>query len=138
MRHANSIAGLGLLALIGCAATPSSDLPTHLDGRFDSQGVQHIEVVAGSYWFRPSHIRVKANTPVELSVHKQGGLVPHSFVLQAPEAGMAVDIPLSNQPRAARFIPTRAGAYPFYCDKSGVFGNHRGKGMQGVLEVVDR
>lgn len=137
MSHISSVAGLGLLLLVGCATTPAPDLPTYLNGRIDSQGVQHVDVVAGSYWFRPSHIVVKADAPVELTVHKQGGLVPHSFVLHAPEAGMAVNIPLSTEPRAVRFTPARAGSYAFYCDKSGLFGNHRRKGMQGVLEVVD-
>lgn len=138
MRHLNTITGFGLLALIGCATTPSSNLPTNLEARADSHGTQEVDLVAGSYWFRPSHIVVKANVPVKLTVHKQGRFVPHSFVLHAPQAGMAVDVPLKAEPRTVRFTPTRAGVYPFYCDKSGVFGNHRGKGMQGVLEVVEQ
>lgn len=137
MRYLFSVAGLGLLALAGCATPPSPELSTHLDARIDRRGVQPVDIVAGSYWFRPSRIVVQANTPVELTVHKQAGVVPHSFVLNAPHAGMTVDIPLRTEPRAVRFTPTRTGRYPFYCDQSGLFGNHRGKGMEGVLEVVE-
>ncbi len=137
MRSVSSIAALALFVLAGCATAPSPELPTYLAARTSDQGVQHVDIVAGSYWFRPSRIVVKANVPVELTVHKRGHVVPHSFVLPAPQAGVAVNMPLSTQPRTVRFTPTRAGSYPFYCDKSGVFGNHRGKGMQGVLEVVD-
>lgn len=131
------MAALGMLALVGCATTPSPDLPTELTGRADDRGVQHVDVVAGSYWFRPNRIVVKVNAPVALSLRKQTGVVPHSFVLQAPQAGIDVDIALTTEPRTVRFTPTQTGRYPFYCDKSGLFGNHRGKGMHGVLEVVD-
>lgn len=137
MKPVRRIIALALLVIAGCATTPPPELPTQLTARTDDQGVQHADIVAGSYWFRPSHLVVKADVPVELTVRKRGGAVPHSFVLHAPQAGMVVETPLGTQPRTIRFLPTRAGSYVFYCDKRGVLGNHRGKGMQGVLEVVD-
>ncbi len=131
------VCAAALLALAGCATAPAPELPAHFAARTSDEGVQHVDVVAGSYWFRPSHIVVRANVPVELTVHKRAGVVPHSFVLQAPQAGIAAHVPLSTQLHTVRFTPIRAGSYPFYCDKSGVFGNHRLKGMHGVLEVVN-
>jgi hypothetical protein len=37
-----------------------------------------------------------------------------------------------------KFVPTKTGKYPMYCDKSLLwFKTHREKGMEGVIEVVD-
>lgn len=119
----------------GCATAPSPTVPAVAEATTDSQGVQHAEIVAGSYWFRPQRVVVRANQPVELGVRKQGGVVPHSFVLKAPEAGIDVAVPLARERQVVEFTPTRPGTYSYYCDKSGLFGSHREKGMVGVLEV---
>lgn len=100
-------------------------------------GVQHVTIDSGSYFFKPNHVIVKVNVPVELSVKTESGLAPHNFVIQAPEAGIRVDQNLSSEAKSVRFTPTTIGKYPFYCSK-GVpfFKSHREKGMEGVLEVV--
>jgi hypothetical protein len=45
----------------------------------DADGVQRIRIVGGDYFFKPARIVVKANTPVELVVSKEAGMVPHNL-----------------------------------------------------------
>ncbi len=104
----------------------------------DKDGVQRADILAGQYFFKPNHIVVKKNVPVELKVRKEPGIVPHDFVIKAPEAGIDILESLSKDPKSIRFTPTRPGKYPFYCDKKLIFSkSHREKGMEGVLEVVE-
>ena len=103
----------------------------------DKDGVQRVQVVAGSYFFKPGHIVVKANAPVELVARKEPGMAPHNLVIKAPEAGLAVEEDLGNEPRKIAFTPTRPGKYEIYCSKKPPLGqSHRERGMVGVLEVV--
>jgi plastocyanin domain-containing protein len=101
-------------------------------------GVQKVEIVGGSYFFKPDHIIVKANVPVEISVRKEGGIIPHDFVLNAPGAGMDFRVDLSSDPRIIRFTPATPGKYEFRCDKKSPFSSktHADKGMKGILEVT--
>ncbi len=104
----------------------------------DKDGVQRVDIVGGSYFFTPNHIVVKVNVPVELKVRKEPGIVPHNFVIKAPEGGMDIDESLSSEPKIIRFTPTKTGKYPFYCSKKFLFfESHREKGMEGTLEVTD-
>lgn len=100
-------------------------------------GVQVLQVEGGSYFFRPDHIVVRVNVPVELTVRIEAGLSPHNWVIHAPEAGMDVEENLSSQPKTIRFTPTAVGQYPFYCSKKAPLSkSHRERGMEGVIEVV--
>lgn len=104
----------------------------------DADGVQRAEIVGGGYFFKPSHIIVTVNVPVELKVRKEGGIVPHDIVIDAPDAGITVRENLSTEPKVVRFTPTKVGKYPFYCGKKLLFfSSHREKGMEGVLDVVE-
>jgi plastocyanin len=104
----------------------------------DKDGVQRVTVVGGSYYFDPSHIIVKVNVPVELSVRKESGLVPHNIVVRAVQAGIDFDEEMGNDAKIIKFTPTRAGKYPIYCSKKLLFfESHREKGMEGLLEVVE-
>lgn len=104
----------------------------------DSDGVQRVEIVGGGYFFNPNRIIVKVNVPVELKLRKETGVVPHNFVIKAPEAGMDLDISLGAEPKVVKFVPAKPGIYPFYCSKKLLFfESHREKGMKGVLEVVE-
>lgn len=103
----------------------------------DPDGVQRVDVLGGSYFFSPRHIVVKVNTPVELKVRKEPGIVPHNIAIKAPEAGIDFDVPLETEPKVVRFTPTKTGSYSFYCTKKLLFfESHREKGMEGVLEVI--
>ena len=103
----------------------------------DSDGIQRVELVGGSYFFKPERIIVKVDVPVELKFRKESGMVPHNIVMDAPEAGIAFDLPLASEPKIVTFTPTKPGEYPFYCSKKLMFfESHKEKGMEGMLEVV--
>jgi plastocyanin domain-containing protein len=103
----------------------------------DKDGVQRVDIVGGSYFFKPNHIVVKVNIPVELKVSKEPSLIPHNIVVKSPEAGIELKEELSSTPKIIKFTPTKVGTYPFYCDKKAPFSkSHREKGMEGVIEVV--
>ena len=105
--------------------------------RVDADGVQRVPVAAGSYFYDPSHIIVKANTKVELTVMKEGGLTPHDIQMKSPEAGMEFSEGLSSTPKVISFTPTKPGTYPFFCGKKPPLGkSHRERGMEGIIEVV--
>lgn len=102
-----------------------------------ADGVQRVKVVGGSYFFKPDHIVVKVDIPVELLVSKESGLIPHDMVARAPEAGINFAESLTTEPKIIRFTPTKPGTYSFYCSKKLLFfESHRHKGMDGVVEVV--
>ena len=104
----------------------------------DKDGVQRVEILGSDYFFKPSHIVVKVNLPVELNVRKDGYIVPHSIVINAPEAGIKINESLSRDLKAITFTPTKVGTYPMFCDKKPPFlASHREKGMEGILEVVE-
>jgi plastocyanin len=102
----------------------------------DKDGIQRVEMIGGSYFFRPNYVILKVNVPVELKISKEAGLTPHNIVIDAPEAGMEIKAELSTEPQIIRFTPTITGKYPFYCDKKFLFfESHREKGMEGTIEV---
>lgn len=104
-----------------------------------SDGVQRLVMLGGSYFFRPDRIVVKAGTPVELLVKKEAGLAPHTFVLHIPDEAIDIDQELSTDAKPVRFTIHKAGQYPFHCrNRFLFFESHRAKGMQGVIEVVEK
>lgn len=118
------------------AGAPPSDSPFIVVTGPD--GVQRVDVIAGSYFFKPNHLAVKVNVPVEVTIRKEPGLTPHEFILSAPEAGMDFKEELSTEPKTLRFTPQKTGKYEFYCGKRlPLSKSHRDKGMKGILEVTD-
>ncbi|KWE73215.1 quinol oxidase [Burkholderia ubonensis] len=116
------------------AARAAADAPVRVP--VDADGVQRVAIVGGSYFFHPGHVIVKARVPVELMVSKEAGLTPHSFAIDAPQAGIAVRTELSTEPRTFRFTPMQAGRFAYYCTHRLLFlKSHRDRGMEGVLEV---
>lgn len=103
----------------------------------DADGVQRVRILGGSYFFKPGHIVVKVNVPVELLASRESGITPHNLVIKAPEAGISVEEDLGTDPKKVTFKPTAVGKYPIYCSKKLPFmAGHRERGMEGVLEVV--
>ena len=101
-------------------------------------GVQHVEIIGGSYFFRPDHIVVQKGVPVEMKIRKEPGITPHNFVLEGVREGeKKIHVSLkSGTARIVRFTPRSAGTFKFYCDKRFLFfRSHRQKGMEGTLEV---
>lgn len=102
-----------------------------------ADGVQRVDIVAGTFYFKPNRIIVKSGVPVELSVRKAGRLVPHDIVARAPEAGISFAEALSVEPKTIRFTPSKPGSYPVYCSRKFLWMSHRGEGMEAVIEVVE-
>lgn len=127
------VAVMGALFLAAAAQETVTVVPVGKDG------VQRVDIVGGSYFFKPNHIVVKVNIPVELKVTKESGfsLVPHDIVAKSPGAGIEFQESLSSTPKTIKFTPTKVGKYPIYCSKKAPFSKtHREKGMEGVIEVV--
>ncbi len=104
----------------------------------DGDGVQHVNILAGDYFFRPKHIIVKVNVPVMFVVRVEQGIIPHGLVLKAPKANISIDEDLSRESQTFTFTPTAPGKYAFYCPKKLLFfKSHKEHGMEGILEVVE-
>jgi len=124
--------------LYTAVAADAAELEEAYQAAIGDDGVQRVEMVGGSYFFKPDHVIVKVNVPVELKVRKEGWVVPHDIVIDAPDAGITVRESLSTEPKVIRFTPARVGKYPFFCSKKPpFFASHREKGMEGLLEVVE-
>jgi len=141
MKHAIILVLIVLSTLTtGFAADPPAVAPVTVPVivPIDKDGVQRVEILGSDYYFKPTHIVVKVNLPVELKVRKDGYIIPHNIVIEAPEAGIKVNETLSRDPKAITFTPTRVGKYLMYCDKKPpLMASHREKGMEGLLEVVE-
>ncbi len=104
----------------------------------DSDGVQRIHLVGGSYFFEPERIQVKVGVPVELIVRKEPGLAPHDLVIRSEIMQLDIEEELEREEKVIRFTPQIPGRLVFYCDKKLLFfPSHRNRGMSGVLEVVE-
>ncbi|TAM46729.1 MAG: quinol oxidase [Gammaproteobacteria bacterium] len=124
-------------ALFVAALSPAAS-GERVEASVDNDGIQRLSVLAGGYFFRPDHIVVKADRPVELAVSKEPGLVPHAIALRIPAEKIDLDEDLGTEPRTIRFTIRQPGRYDFSCSKKLLFfESHREKGMEGVLEVVE-
>jgi len=130
------------------AMTPTADATGHehamgkekrVVATVDADGVQRVEVIGGEYYFDPNYIVVKVNKPVELTVKKAPGYIPHDMVVKAPEAGIDFNVDLdAKKPDTIKFTPTKVGKYEMYCDKKLLFfKSHKDRGMHGMIEVVE-
>ena len=126
----------GFLAVSGHAAETVEQ--ESFRAAVDKDGIQRVAIAGGDYFFKPSRIVVKVNVPVEFAVSKEPGIVPHTFVIDAPEAGIAIDATLGTEPQTVAFTPKKPGQYPFFCkNRLLFFKSHREHGMEGMLEVVE-
>ncbi len=124
-----------LLTAAVVAEEPEKKIFTAVTG---PDGIQKVSIIGGEYYFDPNYIIVKVNVPVELSVKKEGGIVPHNIVMKAPEAGMAFNETLGSEPKVIKFTPTKTGTYPFSCtNKLLFFRSHEARGMKGAIEVIE-
>ncbi len=125
-----------VILLLLCAATAGGAERKEFTASIDKDGVQRVEILGGSYFFDPNYIIVKVNVPVELKIRKESGITPHNFILQAPEAGININVDLGTDETLVAFTPVKVGTYPFFCDKKlPLMPSHRERGMEGVLDV---
>jgi plastocyanin len=137
MRRLTSLSVMILLLLVFLATNARAE-EKKVVATIGADGVQRVEMVGGSYFYDPNYVVVKVNVPVEIKIRKEEGMLPHNFVMNAPEAGMDIRVELETKPTTIRFTPTKVGKYPFYCDKKFLFfKSHRDKGMKGILEVQE-
>jgi plastocyanin len=133
------VSQLAFLFALAAASSPASaqaQKETYV-AKPDQDGVQRVRIVGGDYFFKPNHIIVKVNVPVELVASREAGIVPHTLVIKAPEAGIAVEEDLDTEAKTIAFTATAVGKYPLYCsNKLLFFASHRERGMEGLLEVV--
>lgn len=126
---------------IRAADTPGEHAPgkiTRAVATVGEDGLQRLEVTGGEYYFEPNYLVVKVNVPVELKFKKAKGFIPHNLIVKAPEAGIDLKIDMKNDFQSIKFTPNKIGKYPMYCDKSLLWmANHKEKGMEGVIEVVE-
>jgi plastocyanin len=96
-----------------------------------------IEVTLDSYSIEPDPIVVKVNEPVTFKVTNKAWLIPHDLVIDAPEAGIDINVDLrGGKSGEVTFTPTKTGTYEMYCDKDPpIFKSHKDKGMHGKLIV---
>jgi plastocyanin domain-containing protein len=129
---------MALSAVLFGSSTRAAEQEKRFVAKVDSDGVQKVDVLGGSYFFDPNYIVVKVNVPVELRIAKEPGLTPHNFILKAPEAGIDLIQELGKEPVVVKFTPTKPGKYAFHCDKKLLFfKSHKEKGMGGILEVTE-
>ena len=125
------------LSMVAPAAAFAQEQKEVYVAKVDPDGVQRVRIEGGGYFFKPNHIVVKANVPVELLASREAGITPHNLVIKAPEAGITVEEDLATDIKKIAFTATAVGKYPFYCsNKLLFFASHRERGMEGVLEVV--
>lgn len=130
-----SIAAL-LIAGLSFAAEEAAKPPFR--AVIGGDGVQRVDVLGGEYFFEPRHIIFIVNVPVEMTFKKNWGIVPHTIVMNEPEAGMKFNEKMSSTPKTIKFTPIKVGVYPIICDKKPpFFKSHRDKGMEGIVQVVE-
>ena len=104
----------------------------------DNPGVQRVDMDLGDYRFHPDTVSIVAGTSAELILTNRDSITPHSFIVEAPEAGLEVNLQVpAGESVTVVLRPTRPGTYAFYCDKQLLFfESHREKGMEGQIEVT--
>ena len=81
-------------------------------------GVQRLELLVDSNFFKPNRLAVRQNIAVELIFKSESVIVPHNFVLKSPESGLNIESEIGPRETAVvRFTPTRVGEFHFSCTK---------------------
>lgn len=130
----------GLILLLTAPVYGQSDpkVVKQVVATIDADGVQRVSILGGGYFYDPNYIVVKVNVPVEFTIKRESGAIPHDFVIKALEAGIDVKISMETKPQVVKFTPTKLGKYPFICSKKvPFFKSHKDKGMEGTLEVTE-
>lgn len=106
--------------------------------KIGDDGVQKVEMVGGSYYYKPDHVVVKKGIPVEIKIVKDSLIIPHNIIIEKMDGWEDIKETITRNEKVIRFTPSDTGTYDFYCDKKLLFlKSHKDKGMKGVIEVVD-
>ena len=104
----------------------------HDDGGHDepaavADGARVIEVLASSFAFAPSEVRVAAGEEVAIELTSQDA--EHDFVIE--DVDLHVVAADAGRTEVGGLTAPAAGTYTFYCAVAG----HRSAGMEGTLVV---
>ena len=126
------VGGLALL-IAGCASGLKRPVE-EVTAQAGADGVQHVRIVAHTYYFTPNRVVVKAGVPVELTIKNAAFGVPHNLTCFEKDAGIEVseNLGMFRGQRRVRFTASEPGEYGFYCH----VGSHSKKGMKGTFVVV--
>ncbi len=128
--------GLALgLALLTAGCTSGLKRPVEeVTAHAGTDGVQHVRIVAHTYYFAPNRVVVKAGSPVELTIKNAAFGVPHNLTCFQKDTGIELseNLGMFRGQKHVRFTPTEPGEYEFYCH----VGSHSKKGMKGTFVVV--
>jgi plastocyanin domain-containing protein len=124
--------------ILGTIQVSAAEQSNPVEAKISQDGIQRAEIIVDSYSFEPDRILVVLGKPAELDLRSVTSVIPHNFSIRHPEAGMDIDqdIPHGGDVKVT-FTPTKTGSYEFYCNKRGLFGSHRKKGMEGTIEVKE-
>lgn len=92
-------------------------------------GVEIIEVEAGSFYYKPNEIRVKKGTKVKIVMKSMDMM--HDFNID--ELNVKLPIVKSGETGTVEFTATKAGTFEYYCS----VGSHRKMGQVGKLIVEE-
>jgi len=90
---------------------------------------QVVQITAKRFEYTPKDITVKKGVPVVLEFRSLDRL--HGF--DCPGLGIRSDIP-PQQVTKLRFVPQKAGTFPFHCDN---FCGSGHEGMTGTITVTE-
>jgi heme/copper-type cytochrome/quinol oxidase subunit 2 len=117
----------------------AADMPTDavIAIPLSPDGIQQATVLLDSYSYSPNYVVVERGKPVELTLTSVTTMTPHNFIIENLTDSLSVKQDVgAGKTVAVRFVPTRTGLFPFFCDKRlWPMRSHRDKGMEGVLEV---
>ena len=100
-------------------------------------GVQRAKIVLDSYSYSPNHLVVESGKEIELTLTSITMITPHNFIIKDSAGSLSVEQDVgAGKTVMVKFVPTRPGLFPFFCDKRlWPMSSHRDKGMEGLLEV---
>src|SRR5450830_1377048 len=96
---------LGITGYAVCRADTSPPEEVVYQATIAADGVQHVRIEGGSDFFKPNRVIVKVNVPVEFTASVERGFVPHTLVIQSPEAGISVDESYRAMPKISASRP---------------------------------
>ena len=133
---AGSLLLVATLSIAACATSGSERPPSVGVAELVEGGRRQLaRLKVESYYYEPDRLVVKVDVPVRLIIDSDTLLSAHGITIFAPEAGLQVSTVVpARQQITVDFLPTQSGEYPFHCNVE----DHEGRGMVGVLQVVER
>lgn len=108
------------------AEVSESDAPL-MEESLDEAPVREIALEAGSFYYAPNEIRVKAGERVRVTMTSKDMM--HDFNID--ELGVKVPVTQAGNSATVEFFVDTPGTYEYYCS----VGNHRQMGQKGMLIV---